>query len=392
MVLDNATITSKQTAPINGVEADKLTITLADNSVNTITDSNSYTTFTDTEKSEPDGAIFTKTDLVINGNGKLIVNANYLDGIVSKDGLKIINSNIEINSEDDGIRGKDYVAINNANISITSKGDGIKSTNSEDTELGYIVIDAGTITIASGDDGIHADNKIVINGGNINITKSYEGIESGYIEINGGTINAVASDDGINVAGGNDSSSMNGRQGQNNFSSISDTDRKLVINGGNITVNASGDGLDSNGSIYIAGGTICVEGPTNSGNGALDYNTECVITGGDIVIYGASGMSQNPSTNSTQYCLTFQTSGNSGDDVVLKDSSGNEISSFKTVKAYGMITISNARIEKGKTYSLYVNGTSVGSLEASSVVTSNSSSAGNKMDGGMQPSKGGKQR
>lgn len=129
LVLDNCSITSKTTAPINGIKAGKLTITLADNSENTITDSSSYTQFTDTENSEPDGAIFTKTDLIINGNGKLVVNANYADGIVSKDELKIINCDIKVNSADDAIRGKDYVAINNANITIAAKGDGIKSTN-----------------------------------------------------------------------------------------------------------------------------------------------------------------------------------------------------------------------------------------------------------------------
>ena len=83
LVLDNCSITSKTTAPINGVQAGKLTITLADNSENSITDSSSYTTFTDTESQEPDGTLFTKTDLTINGTGKLTVNANYSDGIVS---------------------------------------------------------------------------------------------------------------------------------------------------------------------------------------------------------------------------------------------------------------------------------------------------------------------
>ena len=87
-------------------------------------------------------------------------------------------------------------------------------------------------------------------------------------------------------------------------------------------------------------------------------------------------MSQNPSSNSTQYSLSFQTSGNSGDEVVLKDSSGNTVKSFKTKKSYSMIIISNVNIEKGKTYSLYVNGTSVGNLEANNTVTSNSSTGG----------------
>lgn len=493
LLLDNVSITSKSTAPINGIECSKLTITLVNDSKNTIADSESYTTFKNAEKSEPDGAIFTKTDLVINGNGDLTVNANYLDGIVSKDGLKIINSNITINSKDDGIRGKDYVAINNANLNITSEGDGIKSTNDVDSSLGYIsieggaininsesdgiqaktilnissnakiivatngqistsnknnkdferggykgefsiinlastedsksskglkagteitidngdivinstddslhsngiiVVNDGSIKVSSGDDGIHADTNIVINGGNIDIAKSYEGIESAYIEINGGTISVVSSDDGINVAGGNDSSSTNGRQGQNSFSGIQSSDRKLVINNGELIVNASGDGLDSNGSIYINGGNITVAGPTSNGDGALDYDKECVITGGNLIVYGSYGMWQGTSSNSTQYSLTFQTSGNSGDVISLKDSSGIEISSFKAEKTYGVITVSNENIKKGNTYTLYVNGTEVGSLEADNVITSNSTLNGNGMQGGgkgMQPNGG----
>ncbi|MBQ9657816.1 MAG: carbohydrate-binding domain-containing protein [Clostridia bacterium] len=383
LVLDNASITSKTTAPINGIKAKKLTITLADNSENTITDSSNYTEFTDEESKEPDGAIFTKTDLVINGSGNLTVNANYEDGIVSKDGLKIINCNINVNSQDDAIRGKDYVAINGANLNITSKEDAIKSKNDSDEELGYIVIDDANITINAGDDGIHAEHKIVINSGEINISKSYEGIESEYIEINGGTINVVAEDDGINVAGGNNGTT--GRMGENNFSQNDSSNRKLVINGGNITVNATGDGLDSNGSIYINGGTILVIGPTSGGNGALDYDKECIVTGGDIIIYGSTGMWQNPSNTSTQYSLTFQVSGKQGDELKLVDEDGNEIASVKTEKTYGGITFSNSKIQNGKKYTLYVNGNSTSTLEVNNIVTSDMATNGM---GGMNGGRG----
>lgn len=475
LILDNCNITSKTTAPINGVKCGKLTINLAENSKNTVTDSSSYLTFTDTEKEEPDAAIFTKTDLIINGSGSLTVNANYNDAIASKDGLKIINANITINSTDDGIRGKDYVAINNANLTIKAEGDGIKTTNDTDTTLGYIVIEGGSINItagadgvqaetvinisedavvniktqgeisssnknqgfgwqmqttssstdsssskglkagteitiksgtinitstddaihsngiilinggtyviSAGDDGIHADTNIVINNGTINIAKSYEGIESSYIEINGGEISVVASDDGINVAGGNDSSSVNGRMGQNMFTSTASSNNKLVINGGNITVNSTGDGLDANGSLYVNGGTIVVIGPTSSGNGPLDYDGEFVVTGGNLIVYGSTGMWQNPSTNSTQYSLTFGVSGKASDEVVLKNSSGNTIVSFTAQKSYGAILISNANLQKGETYTLYVNGTSAGSITVSSVVNSNGNFGG--MQGGM---------
>lgn len=157
LVLDNCNITSKTTAPINGVKCNTLTITLLEDSKNIVSDTGTYTKFTDTEKTEPDGTIFSKADLVINGTGTLTVNSNNLDGIVSKDILKIINSSIDVTSKDDGIRGKDYVAINSANITINANSDGIKSTNTEDENLGYIVIEGGNLNITAKNDGIQAE-------------------------------------------------------------------------------------------------------------------------------------------------------------------------------------------------------------------------------------------
>ena len=389
LVLDNVNITSSKTAPINGIKASKLIITLARDSENTITDSSSYSEFTDIENQEPDSAIFTKTDLVINGTGKLVINANYKDAIASKDGLKIINSSIEINSEDDGIRGKDYVAIKDAKITINSKGDSIKSTNDSDEGLGYILIDSGDISINSGDDGIHAYSGIKINGGNINILDSYEGIESAYIEINGGTINVIASDDGINISSGSDSS-MEGMPGQNPFGNSSNSNRKLVINGGDIKVNSTGDGLDSNGSIYINGGKVLVVGTTSGGNGALDYDSECVVAGGELIVYGSTGMWQNPTSNSTQYSITYYSSGDSDDEIQIKDSSENIVSSFTTERAYGAIIISNSNIKQGETYTMYKNGSEVGSITVDSIVSTYGTSGG--MNGGGMMDQGEMQR
>lgn len=456
LVLDNCNLTSKTTAPINGIKCNVLTITLAENSNNTISDIGTYTKFTDTEKSEPDGTIFTKTDLVINGTGSLTVNSNYLDGIVSKDTLKIINANININSKDDGIRGKDYVAIKSANITINAGGDGIKSTNeaigyiviqggnlnitavndgiqaetilniSEDPQInitttasqnknnnrrnprntnssssvsskglkadkeitiqngtitisstddsihsnGFIIINGGEFSLSTGDDGIHADTNIIINNGNIDITKSYEGIESGYIEINEGTINIVASDDGINVASKNDQSSMENGPGMNNQNKAN-ANRKLIINGGNITVNASGDGLDSNGSIYIYGGNILVKGPTSNGDAPLDFDGEMVIDGGNLISYGSSGMFESPSNSSKQNIIICSLNGSSGDKITVKDSQENEIASFEAEKKYQIIVISNDNIKQGETYKIYVNDTQQAELEVNSNITSN---------------------
>ncbi len=172
LVLSNVNITCETTAVINGIEANEITITLAEGTTNYVTDSNSYSYFTDTTDNEPDATIFSKTDLTINGTGRLIVSANYLDGIVSKDILKISNSNISITSNDDAIRGKDYVGINNATLSITANGDGIKSTNTTDTSLGFVKIENSDIDIETERDGIQAETIVNIADSNINIETS----------------------------------------------------------------------------------------------------------------------------------------------------------------------------------------------------------------------------
>lgn len=471
LILDGVSIKSSNMPAIYCKEAKKLIITLKDGTTNYLEDGNNYSY---TDNGEPDGAIFSMSDLTINGKGSLEVKANYKDGIVSKDGLNIIDATVKVTSADDGIRGKDYVQISNATVQVNSTGDGIKSTNEE--ELGYVVIEnsdidissgtdgiqakslvdiksgninittaggntsskkttssngfyttsqtstdssssakaikattevnieggtitidssddsihsngnviisGGTITAKSGDDGIHADSNVVISNAAVDIQKSYEGIEGMYIEIDSGTISIVSSDDGINVAGGTDSSSVNGRSGQNSFNS-NNSNLKLVINEGTITVNATGDGLDSNGSMYINGGTITVYGPTANDNAALDYNGECIVTGGTLIAIGSSGMMQAPSSTSTQCSFTTTISGSAGDTIAIKTSSGEELISFTAQKSYQMLTFSSNKLQTGESYQIYVNGSLKTTISQSSTTTQiGSSSMGGQ--GGMK--------
>ena len=246
--------------------------------------------------------------------------------------------------------------------------------------MGYVIVEDSEITINAGSDGIEAATFIKINSGTINIKDSYEGIEATYIEINGGDITIEAKDDGINISGGNDSSAINGRPGENDYSNSANSDRKLMITGGKIYVSSQGDGLDSNGSIEMTGGYVVVAGSVNGGNGALDYDQSFNITGGTLIAYGANGMWQNPSNSSSQYSICFGVTGKSGDKLVLKDSNGNEIASTEATKAYGAIVISSSDLKQGETYSLFVNGSESSSQTLTSIVTSNLSG---EMNGGM---------
>lgn len=530
IVLNGANITSLNSAPIYVKAAGKVVISLEEGTTNTLTDSDNYAL--EEGSDEPDATLFSKDDLTINGAGTLNINANYGDGITSKDSLKIMEGTLVIKSADDAIKGKDMVAVKDGSITIESTGDGIKSTNSSDAAKGFIYIeggsfnitavegdafqaetdleildgefnlttgggsangpshaeafmgggmkgndgtradrtgqapsDAGTIrpsdagmtapsdagttrpsdagttrpsdvgmtapsdagmtrpsdagmtapsdagaasqnnmgstitteeetvstkaikatdtitisggnftidaaddgihsnnivninggvmTIATGDDGIHADVALNINAGNINITKSYEGLEAATITIAGGTTYVVASDDGINVADGTSSEDAMGDPRHSSGTA------QLIINGGYLYVDASGDGLDANGSITMNGGTVIVNGPTNGGNGALDYDNGCNVNGGTFITAGSIGMAQSPSTSSTQNSVTvsFTEAQEVGQTVAILDENGKAIMAFAPSKTFQTVTLCSNQFETGKTYTYVYGGT-----------------------------------
>ena len=282
-----------------------------------------------------------------------------------------------------GIKASDNLVIENGTFNFNTSDDSIHCNN-------YAGIKNGSFTISSGDDGIHADEELIIDNGNINITKSYEGLEASKITINDGTINVVSTDDGINVAGGNDSSSM-GRPGQNNISSSSSN--VLTINGGNIYVNASGDGLDANGSIYMNGGTVKVDGPTNSGNGALDYDRTFEVNGGTLLAGGASGMAQGVSSSSKIYnvMINFNTSYSDGDTIIIVDNNGKEIISYSSSKSYSSLVVASPDFKKNQTYTIKVNGNNYQSFTTSNISTTIGNSGG-MGPGGMSGGKSGGRR
>ena len=459
--LNNVSITNSNGPAIYIEQASDVVINISGD--NYLEDSSTYTNHTDV-----DGVLFSHDDLTIEGEGTLTIKANYQDGIVSKDDLKIVSGTYKINSIDDGIRGKDSVYILDGNFEINSEGDGIKSTNDTDSEKGFIKIENGkfkinssldgiqsenklvidngefdittgggssnesstnddwgywgrgstlsntdsakglkavdnivinsgtftfdtsddsihsnnsvgisdgTITINSGDDGIHADYELIIDNGNIDINKSYEGLESAKITINGGNINLTSTDDGINVAGGNDGSAT-GRPGENNYSNSNNI---LTINNGIIYVNAKGDGIDVNGSAYINNGNIRVDGPTDSGNGSLDYDRTFAINGGTFIATGSSGMAQSATNDSEQnnIMIYFKSTYSSDDTIKILDNNNNEIMSYKSEKSYSSLLFSSSLLQSNQTYTIMINESTYDTFEVTTTCNTIGNSMGN---------------
>lgn len=260
-----------------------------------------------------------------------------------------------------------------AGVNIVTEGGTFKIDSSDDAmhSNNNLVINNGAFNIATGDDAFHSDSTLTINKGTIDISKSYEGIEGETITINGGNINLTSSDDGLNASGGNDSSGNTGDFDKNNTSQNSgkpgaeSADNGLInINGGYITVNAGGDGVDSNGSINMKDGTVIVNGPTNDGNGALDYNGTFEIKGGTLIAAGSSGMAQAPSTSSTANSIKINLSSQTANTLVhIENEAGENILTFAPSKEYSSVVVTSPNIKTGSTYKVYLGGSSTGTAK-----------------------------
>ena len=378
IVLNGVTITNAGSAAIYVKSADKVFITTASGSENTVTATGELTATDGTTKI--DAAIFSKSGLTLNGAGTLTVNAENGHGVVSKDDLAVTCGTYNITSADHALNGKDSVRIADGtfNLTTTNGGDTIHASNDEDTAKGFVYIEGGSFKLNSDDDGIHASGALTICGGTIDITQSYEGIEGKNIVVSGGTISLVSSDDGFNASAGTSSNSQQGGMGggmQQGDSSIS-----LTISGGTIT-----------------GGTTTVYGSTDNGNGALDSGEGCTIsiTGGTLMAAGSSGMAESFDTSSTQgsilYTLTDTQA--AGTQVTLKDSSGNVLAQFTPAKTFNAVNLSAAGITSSGTYTLTVGSQSY-TVTMSSISYSNKTGGmgggkmGGQMPGGQMPQHG----
>lgn len=253
--LDGVALHCEDGAAIRVEQADKVFLTLAEGTRNTMSSGAEYDA--EIAASGVDGVIYSRDDLTINGSGALVIDGAYKHGVVCNDDLVITGGNITINAAQDGVHANDSVRIREAALAISAGDDGI--TVSNDDETAFLYVESGDITIPD----------------------CYEGLEAIDITIAGGTIDITATDDGINANG-------------------SGAGSVIRITGGDVTVTnpsgRDGDGLDSNGSIYIEGGRLFISVSDSGGNSAIDYGSEnggeCVVSGGTVIACGSAMMAE----------------------------------------------------------------------------------------------------
>lgn len=311
-----------------------------------------------------------------------------------------------------GLKAGKALVISGGSITIDAQDDALHTD-------GDMTISGGECILSTGDDGAHAALSLTVLDGKITVLTSYEGLEANQITLAGGELDITASDDGINANGGSDGfsggfgggfggrrSDMNSQSGDmtppdnSNMQTPPDgnapsgnpptmpgqdaadstttddtTDKQpvLLITGGKITVNADGDGLDSNGDLRVEGGDITINGPSNGGNGALDIGTENggagVIAGGTLIALGTSSMTENFGSTSTQcaFLVTMNSFG-AGETITITDSQGNVLYTGVTVKSANSVVFSSPDLTVGETYTLTIGSTSATVTQSSTVV------------------------
>lgn len=313
-----------------------------------------------------------------------------------------------------GLKAGKAMMISGGSITIDAQDDALHTD-------GDMTISGGKCILSTGDDGAHAALSLTVLDGKITVLTSYEGLEANQITLAGGELDITATDDGINANGGSDGfsggfgggfgggrggmgGSFGGRRNDTNNHSgdmtppdgnapsgnpptmpgqdaadsttTDDTIDKqpvLLITGGKITVNADGDGLDSNGNLRVEGGDITINGPSNGGNGALDIGTENggagVIAGGTLIALGTSSMAENFDSTSTQcaFLVTMNSFG-AGETITITDSQGTVLYTGLTVKSANSVVFSSADLSVGETYTVTIGSTSATVTQSSTVV------------------------
>ena len=390
IVFKNATLKNTE-APLLVDTAKKVILTIANGTKNEVADESTSTV---------KGAIYSDSDLTINGKGSLTVTGAASNAIKSKDGIRIVDATVTRTAKKHGVAANDFVNVSGATLNLSADEDGIHSDNEDDVLLGNVYLTNTNITVNAGDDGINASNTMLIDeGATIDVQKSVEGLEARLIHQVGGTITVKSSDDGLNAKDWTLESSEAQRPGQQtktvkaeaaNAKNLDQAgDVKIVIDGGTLTVDAEGDGLDANGSIEINGGTVVVNGPTSGANAALDYDNNAKLNGGTVLFVDNGGMTMGFGSDSSQAFLMASVQGAAGATVEVVDSSGKTVASLKASKSFSTVLISSPEIKEGEKYTIKVGSNST-TATASKQAANTGGRPGQGGPGGGQPGQGGR--
>jgi hypothetical protein len=432
--LNGVNIKNADGPAINDQSGKRVYVVLNAGTTNTLTDGTSYTKSDENQK----GTLFAEGKLIFSGTGKLRVYANTKAGISSDDyiivrpgtniyvkstagnGIKANDAitilggivNIETTATaSKGISSDGTVAISGGRTTIITSGGGDYDSDEKDVSACAGVKADSTMTVSGGElyclskgnggKGISTDQDLTISGGTVKVicegdTYQYGNYDTkpkaiksdGAVTISGGTIwfRSIKSDGAEGIESKSTMTISGGEIKGYTYDDCINSSKDMTISGGTIEVFAFGnDGIDSNGNLYIKGGTITAYG-TSSPEEGIDVNSEggykMYITGGTVIGVGG-GASTPSSTTGSQPTMIYSGNISQGTTVSLNDGSSNTVLSFVMVGSYNSCTIlvSSPNLSSGTSYSLY-GGSNLLSSFTATVPYSSSGNAGGNMGGG----------
>lgn len=381
-------------------------------------------------------AINSKDDLVITGGTFNITSQT--DAVRGRDCVKISGGTFNVtagedafksNNDEDATRG--FVLIDGGTYSVSAGDDAFHAETA-------LLIRGGEITVTSCEEGYEAA-LIQVEGGNSNITANDDGLNASYgssttatggdaamgagaganaganagMNASAGVVTNASMDMSANVtsvdtstdatanpgtpptegtapssSGTAPSGDMAGNGGAGGGAGMGEADSRcqVKISGGTLTVNAGGDGIDSNGTLEITGGTVLVSGPENNGNSALDYASTATVSGGTMIIAGMDGMAQSFSGGTQAFAMVSAT-GSAGSTIQIASTDGTVLASFTAPKQFDNVVVSAPGMTDGQTYQLLVDGTTT-QFTASTTATQSGMGGGQGAMGGDPGSMG----
>ena len=369
--------------------------------------------------------IHTSDGLVI-ASGTLEVNAANT-GIKGKDYVDILGGTINVTAQQDGIKstndtdeGQGWTRLSNGTVTVNAGDDGFKASR-------VVEISGGSLTVKQSDEGIEAQY-INVSGGDVNVTSADDGMNASLKTSDSESTDSSANTSDTadqqqnnqqqgSIPGGQQSGTSGTAQQQNNTQNQGNrnmgqppampggnaqdgtsqngttgtgqqgmgqppqggmpgggggtfevVDAAINVSGGHVTVNAEGDGIDSNGVTTLSGGTLIVNGPSQGGNAALDTNGDLLLNGATVLSGSTADMFEAPSTNSTSGYLKLTNSSGfeQGSTVQVADSSGKVVANYKVTKSnVQLVLVSSSSIVKGQSYTVYTTTSAVDSNAAS---------------------------
>jgi len=348
----------------------------------------------------------------IKGKDYVDITGGIVNVIAAQDGIKSTNTDDEsmgftrlsagsvtVSAGDDGLKAPRTLKISGGTLNIEKSNEGI--------EAQYINILDGDVTVNSTDDGINASLKDSSSDTSSDTTSGTAAAGQQTQQNQNGQAQQAPAGGGAAPGGSQDSTGQSSNTGQQNSSTGQNTtntiqngtgqntdgqsstgqnqqnmpqppadgtmpgggggtfevvDAAINISGGTVTVNAEGDGIDSNGTATFSGGTVTVNGPTAGGNNALDSNGDLLLNGGTVTAGSTADMFEAPSSASTSGYLKITDSSalTQGSTVQVTDSSGTVVANYKiTTSGVQLVLLSNKNIVKGQSYTVSVTSDSV---------------------------------